>query len=327
MACKPPDDIINVLNTHNRFVLSSHARPDGDSVGSQLALAHAMHSLGKSVRIVNHDAPPLCLHTLPGIDSIEVSASISDRADAAVILECSSLQRTEISGLERQTLINIDHHAGNEMYGTHNWFDGTAAACAEQVYDIIIALGVSVTQEIGMALYAGILTDTGSFRHANITARTFNICQHVAASGVDVSQVAAEIYQSSSLGKIKLIGKLLDGMQLESDGRIAVLNVDDALLRQTGCPPDDIEGLINLPLSAKVIEAVIMIKAHSDLTRVSLRSKTGVDVRAVAKAFGGGGHNNASGFSTPVAAAEIEPQVIAKVHDALAQVTPLDSGR
>ena len=295
MTPDPLARITAALLDGERFVLASHVRPDGDSIGSQLALAHALRALGKTARIVNHDPPPAYLRTLPGAEEIEVAAAVDGRFDAAVVLECGSLERTEVGGLDRQPVVNIDHHAGNAMYGALNWFDPTAAACAEMVHDLIGALGVALTPDIGTALYAGILTDTGSFRHANITARTFETCRDVAACGVDVAALAAAIYQNSSLGKLRLTGRLLHEMRLEAGGRIAVLRIDEALLRETGCPPDDMEGVINLPLAARDVEAVIMLRALDQATRVSLRSKGLVDVRAVAAAFGGGGHRNASG--------------------------------
>ncbi len=298
--------IADALQDGARFVLSSHARPDGDSVGSQLALAHTLRALGKTVRIVNHDPPPVYLETLPGVTDIEAADTVNDRFDAAVVLECSTLDRTEVTGLDRQPVINIDHHAGNAMYGALNWFDPSAAACAEMVRDLIAVLGVPITPEIGAALYAGILTDTGSFRHANITARTFEACRDVAACGVDVAALAAAIYQSSSLGKLRLTGRLLHEMRLEADGRVALLRVDEALLRDTACPPDDMEGVINLPLAARDVEAVIMIKALEGTTRASLRSKGVVDVRAVAATFGGGGHRNAAGCTLEAPTADRE---------------------
>ena len=304
--------VAGALADGTHFVLSSHARPDGDSVGSQLALAHALRALGKTVRIVNHDPPPGYLHGLAGVTDIEVADTVSDRFDAAVVLECGTLERTEVGGLERQPVINIDHHAGNAMYGALNWFDPSAAACAEMVHDLLAALGVPLTRATGAALYAGILTDTGSFRHANITARTFEICRNVAACGVDAADLAAAIYQSSSLGKLRLTGRVLHEMRLAADGRIAVLHVDEALLRDTGCPPDDIEGVINLPLAARDVEAVIMIRMLDGTTRASLRSKGLVDVRAVAAAFGGGGHRNAAGCTLQSTARDAEQLLLAR---------------
>ena len=223
MTPDPLARITAALLDGERFVLASHVRPDGDSIGSQLALAHALRALGKTARIVNHDAPPAYLRTLPGADGIEVAAAVNGRFDAAVVLECGTLERTEVVGLDRQPVVNIDHHAGNAMYGALNWFDPTAAACAEMVHDLIAALGVALTPDIGAALYAGILTDTGSFRHANITARTFETCRNAAACGVDAAALAAAIYQNSSLGKLRLTGRVLNEMRLAADGRIAVL--------------------------------------------------------------------------------------------------------
>ena len=324
MGPNPRSDVATALKEHERFVLSSHARPDGDSIGSQLALTHALLALGKTVRIINHDPPPPYLETLPGIAAIEVADTVSHNFDAAVILECSSLARTEVAGLDSTVVINIDHHAGNSMYGTHNWFDDTAAACAEQVHDLIGDLGISLTRDIATALYVGILTDTGSFRHANITPRTFEICRRVAGAGVNVSDVAAAVFQNSSLGKIRLTGNLLEHMQLDADGRIALLRVDDTLLDRTGCPPDDMEGLINIPLSARSIEAVILVKTQREFIRVSLRSKGAIDVRVVAASFGGGGHRNASGFTSKLPEAELEHQLLDMVRTAL---DPPTSGR
>lgn len=321
------EPISRVLVDGTHFVLSSHARPDGDSVGSQLALTHALRALGKNVRIVNHDPPPAYLWTLPGVTDIEVADTVNGRFDASVVLECSTLARTEVEGLDSQAVINIDHHAGNAMYGALNWFDPNAAACAEMVHDLIAILGVPLTPEIGAGLYAGILTDTGSFRHANITARTFETCRKVAACGVDVAELAAAIYQSSSLGKLRLTGRLLHEMRLVAGGRVAVLHVDEVLLRDTGCPPDDLEGLVNLPLAAREVEAAIMIKTLEGMTRASLRSKGLVDVRSVAAAFGGGGHRNASGCTLEAPGPDVEKVLLSHTVTAIEQAGNESSGR
>ena len=319
---EPLSRIVHAIRERERFVLSSHARPDGDSIGAQLALAHALKRLGKSADIVNRDAPPASLESLPGADSIEVAAEVTGAYDAAIVLECSSLDRTEVTGLERYFLVNIDHHTGNRMYGALNWYDPSAAACAEMVHDLVAALGVPLTPPIAIPLYAGILTDTGSFRHANITRRTFDICSRVAASGVDVAAVAAAIYQSGTMGRLRLTAALVDAMRLAAGDRVALLRVDDALLRDTGCPPDDMDGLINLPLSAREVQAVVMIRTLEGTTRVSLRSKGEIDVRSVAVSFGGGGHRNAAGFSLHGEPAEVEPRIVTAVAAAVEAAGP-----
>src|SRR5688572_25070418 len=158
-----------------RFLLTSHARPDGDSIGSQLSLAFALDALGKQVRIVNADAAPEHYLDFPGMDRIEIAPAVpaDAAADAVVVMECSDLSRTGVVGLEGRFIINIDHHAGNRMYGALNWFDESAAACGEMVFDVIRGIGAPLSLEIATHIYLAILTDTGSFHHSNITPRTF----------------------------------------------------------------------------------------------------------------------------------------------------------
>ena len=317
-------EIVETLRNGERFVLSSHARPDGDSIGSQLALAHSLSRLGKIVRIINHDPPPTYLDTLPGVSNIEVLPAVMGAYDAAIVLECGSLDRTEVFGLENYRVINIDHHTGNNMYGSLNWFDPSAAACAEMIYDVVVELGMNMTPAIGIPLYAGILTDTGSFRHANITNRTFNICRDIASTGVNVANIASDIFQRSSVGKIKLMGTLLENMRLEAGGQIALLHLDEHILTTTGCPADDMEGIINIPLSAHTIVAVILFKIGNGSTRVSLRSKGTVNVQTVAAMFGGGGHPNASGFAFSEPYKVIAPGILEAVTKAIKDTTTND---
>jgi phosphoesterase RecJ-like protein len=299
-ASSPLGQICNEVLARQSFLLTSHARPDGDSIGSQLAMAFALDALGKDVRVVNADPAPEHYFEFPGVDRIEIAAQVpeSARADTVIVMECGDLSRTGVQGFEGRFIINIDHHVGNRMYGAVNWFDESAAACAEMVFDVIRGLGVALSPEIATHIYLAILTDTGSFHHSNITPRTFDICRQCVEAGVNPGTMARRIFDSNSFGKLKLIGALLDRMELLDDGRLAVLYLDDAMLRACGCTNNDTEGLINLPLTAREIQAVVFFKAAPDgSVRVSMRSKYDVDVRLVANAFGGGGHKNAAGFT------------------------------
>jgi phosphoesterase RecJ-like protein len=309
------------LMRRSRFLITSHARPDGDSIGSQVAMAAALRALGKSVRLINRDAPPPAYLAFPGVAAIEVAASVDPREefDAAIVMECSDLARPGVAGLERFFLVNIDHHAGNTLYGAVNWFDESAAACGEMVADVIDVLDVPWTREIGTALYLAILTDTGSFRHGSMTARTFEVCRRAIDAGVDPVFLAQTVFDSSSIGKLKLIGALLAGMRIEADGRLAVLELSDALLTQTGTTVYDTDGIINMPFMASEIQAVALVRAEGtpQQVRVSLRSKGDVDVRAIAGNFGGGGHRNASGFTVTGDPAQVRERVIGLMRDAL----------
>jgi phosphoesterase RecJ-like protein len=317
----PLQQIRAAILTKQRFLITSHARPDGDSIGSQLAMAFALDALGKEVRLVNADAAPEHYGDFPGMDRIEVAPSAGDvHADAVIVMECSDLARAGVAGLERQFLINIDHHAGNRMYGALNWHDETAAACGEMVFDLIQALGVPLSFEIATHIYLAILTDTGSFHHSNITPRTFDICRQTVEAGVNPAVMARRVFDSNSFGKLKLIGALLDRMELVDDGRLAVLYLDDAMLEATGSTHNDTEGLINLPLTAREIQAVVFFKATTNGdVRVSMRSKYDVDVRKVASEFGGGGHKNASGFTVAGPLASVRDDIVERIVGAVAR--------
>ena len=288
--------IVDALRARRRFVLSSHSRPDGDSIGSQLAMAYALRAMGKDVDVVNADpaAPPLM--AFPGVRDIRIAPRADGEFDAAIIMECGDLARTGVSGLDAFYVINIDHHPGNSGYGQINWFDPGAAACAEMVYDVVRALDVPLSKEIATHVYLAILTDTGSFHYSGISPRTFDICRECVEAGVDPVLVARNVYDSNNMGRLKLFGAVLGAMQIDQTGRIAIVYVDHEMARAAGGTYEDTEGLVNLPLTVKEIEAVVFFKQENgDEYRVSLRSKGHIDIGSVAKEFGGGGHRNAAG--------------------------------
>src|SRR3954468_17148535 len=169
--------IAAALRARRRFVLSSHARPDGDSIGSQLAMLYALRDMGKEAIAINADPAPPPLMAFPGVRDIRIAPAVEGDFDAAIIMECGDLQRTAVTGLERFFLINIDHHPGNSSYGDINWFDASAAACAEMVYDVVLALDIALSPQIATHVYLAILTDTGSFHYSGISPRTFEICR------------------------------------------------------------------------------------------------------------------------------------------------------
>ena len=290
--------IADEIRTRQRFVLSSHVRPDGDAIGSQLAMAFALWQLGKDVRLVNRDPAPAPLQVFPGVSKIEVADRIDDPGDAVIVMECGDLSRTGVEGFERGFVINIDHHLGNTNYGSMNWFDAGAAACGEMVFDLVKELGVPLSPEIATHVYVAIITDTGSFHYSSISPRTFDICRQCVEAGIDPPTIARAIFDSNNLGRLKLFGAVLSKMELDASGRVAVVYVDEKLATECGGTYEDTEGIVNLPLTVKEIEAVAFFKeAGPGDWRVSMRSKGDVDVNAIAKEYGGGGHKNASGCS------------------------------
>ena len=288
--------IAQAIRARQRFVLSSHSRPDGDSIGSQLAMAYALREMGKQADLVNADPAPPPIMQFPGVADIRIASSVDGSYDAAIVMECGDLGRTGVSGLDRSFVINIDHHQGNTNYGALNWFDPSAAACGEMVFALVRTLDVPLTVDIATHVYLAILTDTGSFHYSNISPRTFDICRECLAAGVDPVLIARNVYDSNNMGRLKLFGAVLSAMQLDTAGRIAIVYLDHEMARAAGGTYEDTEGLINLPLTVKEIQAVVFFKQiEGESYRVSMRSKGEVDIAAVAKEFGGGGHKNAAG--------------------------------
>jgi len=315
----PPPALIAALRASGTVLLCGHARPDGDSIGSVMALAAALRLLQRPVRALSSDPAPPAFHVFPNIDTLEITREVDASGATVVVMESGALARTGIAGLERASaIINIDHHLGNSAYGTINWFDEGAAACVELVADAIDALGIAWTSEIATYLYLGLSTDTGSFRHSHISARSFELARRCVVAGADPVAIGQAAYDSFSLGRVRLIGELLHGMQLEAEGRLAVLTVTPDVHLRTGSTADETEGLINLPFTAEAIRAVCLLRTDQDgTTRVSLRSKGAVDVRAVAQRFGGGGHSNASGFTSDQPLPTVREALLPLLRDAL----------
>jgi phosphoesterase RecJ-like protein len=286
-------------------------------------MALALQALGKRVRILNRDPVPLAYRSFPGVDLVETAERVDSEHDVLFVMECSDLSRPGVAGLERYRIVNIDHHLGNTSYGAVNWYDATAAACSEMVLSVIDALGVPLDAAMATGVYLGILTDTGGFHHSNISARTFEACRRCAEAGVDPVEVASHVYHSFSVGRLRLTGRLLHTMRLHGGGRVAELAFDDRVLAETGATYEDSDSLINMPLSAQQVQAVLLFKgdeAAGEL-RVSLRSKGTVDVRSIAVEYGGGGHRNAAAFRAPAddeaTRARIVAQVVAAVDQAI----------
>ena len=290
--------VADEIRKRQRFVITSHVRPDGDAIGSELAMAYALRHLGKEVRVVNQGPAPAAMADFPGVDGIEIADWVDDPGDAVIVMECGDLARTGVAGLDRGFVINIDHHLGNSMYGSVNWFDLSAAACGEMVFALVRELDVPVSFEIATHIYITILTDTGSFHYSHISPTTFDICRQCVEAGVNSPAVARSIFDSSSLGGLKLFGAVLNNMDVNESRSLALLVADRALALACGASYEDLEGLNNLPLTVKEIQAVAFFKENgTDDWRVSMRSKGHVDVRAIAAEFGGGGHKNAAGCS------------------------------
>lgn len=294
----PPAELVDRLRQGRRFVVASHQRPDGDAIGSAMAMALALGELGKEATVVTDAIPPVFLQPFPRVDTIRVTPAIAESFDAALIMECSELGRTGVRGLDRSPVMNIDHHPGNTGYGAVNWIDESAAACGQMAFLLIEALGARLTPEIATHVYLAILTDTGSFHFSHLTPQTYDIARRCVEAGADPLWIARTHYDSNSLARVRIFGAVMNAMVIVDEGRVALLHITRQTMSDLGGTNDDLEGLINFPLTVKDIEAVAFFKEVGDGDwRVSLRSKGTVDTGAIARQHGGGGHRNAAGCS------------------------------
>jgi len=296
--------VLEAIQQRKRLLVTSHARPDGDAIGSTLALQQVLQQMGKQAHTVLADPVPVLYKPLPSADAIQHANHVNGDFDAAIILECDSVQRTRLEGLEDKFLINIDHHAAAKNFADVNWIDPTASAVGEMIYRLALAAGVVITPEIATCLYAAVLTDTGSFCYSPTNAHTFELARTLVERGADPARIAQNIYFSSPLSKMRLLGAALSGLHRE--GEIAWMSVTREDMERCEALDEDCEGLVNYALGIAGIEvAVFFRELANNRVRVSVRSKGAVNVAALAERFGGGGHECASGFSVegPVQAA------------------------
>jgi bifunctional oligoribonuclease and PAP phosphatase NrnA len=301
-------EVLKEIEQRNKFVLTSHARPDGDAIGSALGCCQILRSMGKEAEVVLRDGVPRIYQPLPFADQVVQSENVKPGYEAAIILECDSLQRTRLLGLESSFLINIDHHQSGRSFAHVNWIDPKAVATAEMVYRLAREAGVKISPEIATCLYTAVLTDTGSFMFEGTNEHTFELARELVLAGADPAHCARNVYFGHSTAKMRLLGAALSNLHRE--GSLAWISVTQEQMRRCHAKEEDCEGLVNYALSMQGVEVALFFRELPDLRlRVSLRSKGKVDVAAVAEHFGGGGHHCASGCALdgplPIAAAKI----------------------
>ncbi len=318
------DEIVRFTRDHHRFAVTSHARPDGDSIGSELGLGLALEALGKTVTIVNADPVPRVYRWLPGAEKVRIVDRLEGSWEAVYVLECNDLRRPGVRNLDRYPVVNIDHHARTEPFGTFNWVDSGAAAVAEMVYRLLLELEVAVTPEIATNLYVAILTDTGSFRFSSTHAGTFHAAARLTEAGADPGWIAQQVYMNQPRSRVGLLVKVLDTLEIHPSGRIASIYLSQPMLAEAGATEEDAEGLVNYALGLEGIQLAALIRQDKQgQVRVSLRSKGDYDVGFVASRLGGGGHRNAAGLRMKGGTRRVSAEVLGCLEQLL---DPVDQG-
>jgi phosphoesterase RecJ-like protein len=292
--------IVSVIMSGKDFMLSTHINPDGDGLGAEIALGLALRKMRKKVVVLNQDPVPENYKFLLPAGFMNKTAYDKRREYIGISLECSDKDRLgdiQEKFFKSETIINIDHHPVNKMFGSLNYIRPSACAVGEQIYDLINELGVKFDKYIASAIYTSILTDTGSFAYSNTSKRTHEIAIEMMKYGVDTSEVYRQVYEVNSLKKLALLGMALSSMEVNKNGRLAWVTLSNDVFVKTGASYEDAEGIINYPRSIKGVEiAVSFAELKNNKTKVSFRSKSkNIDVNKIASLFGGGGHSRAAG--------------------------------
>ncbi len=290
----PVAAILNLIRGGERFLVCSHSRPDGDAVGSVLAMGMLLEQMGKRADLVTADRIPVVYRNLPQAGSIRTAMRLHGPYDAAILLECDSVDRTRLRGLERFTIVNIDHHATGHEWGQLNWLDRQAVSVGEMVYRLVKASGSTITPDMATCLYTTVLTDTGGFIYGSMRASTFALAEELVEAGADPVRVALNTYFATPISKLLLLGAALNNLHRE--GRLAWLWITHKDMVRTCAAEEDCEGIVNYALSVAGVEAAVFLRELPERRiRISLRSKGRINVAAIAERLDGGGHENASG--------------------------------
>jgi phosphoesterase RecJ-like protein len=295
---------VDRLRRARRVLLTCHRNPDGDAIGSELAIAELAATFGVEAVIINRDAAPTTLAELPGIHAVRVADAIDDETldgfDLVVTVECPELDRCGFHGLDRRPILNIDHHLANPAYGEVNVIDEEAAAVGEMVWSMYKAAGVTPSVHAATNTYVALVTDTGDFRYSNARPRAFAAAAEMVAAGAHPPTVAEWVHDGRTESSVRLLGEALKTLRFACEGRLASLAVGIEAFAAAGADSTDTEEIINVPRAISGVEAVVFCKQwEPNMVKVSLRSRGDVDVRSVAAHFGGGGHTNAAGCAIP----------------------------
>lgn len=310
--------VVELIDSKRRFAITSHARPDGDSLGSSLGLYWLLRALDKEAIVIMRDAVPPAYRKLPGAKDISITNVIAEAYDAVFVIECSGVDRPGIADLEKQFVVNIDHHSTTALFGSINWIDSTASAVGEMIYNLCKAIGVRVTKEIAECVYTALVTDTGSFHYSNTTERTFKVASELVRAGVKPAKISQAVFSSYAWSKIELLGAVLSTARHDATGRVALMRQTIEMQARSGASEEDADGFVNYPLSVGCIEAVALLKESAPgVYRASLRSKGDVNVARVAEKFGGGGHRNAAGCTLRGEWDEAEAQILRYLQEAV----------
>lgn len=322
-------DADRFIKENDDFLIVSHIQPDGDATGSALAVAGMLASLGKTFTLVNEGHTPEKFGFLPFYERIHsyTEAPLSRTYRNVIAVDCADRERVGTVAeafAEDGILLNIDHHPTNDHYGDVNVVKDTACATAEVLYELTEVMDLRLNESIATCLYTGILTDTGGFRYANTKPEVLHMASKLLEHNVSPAEVAEKCLETVTYAHTCLLKESLGTLDLDIDGRMAMMIVTDEMKQRNGASKDDMDGLVNYARNIEGVEVGVLLKEQEKgEIKASFRSNTYVDVAAIASTFGGGGHVRASGCTIHADMATAKQQVKAEIQDAFNQTQAL----
>lgn len=317
--------VVAAIRRNKCFLLTTHTNPEGDALGSELALYRLLKKIGKDAVVLNEDMLPLEYAFLPERESVRIyKSSLKNISfDCMVVLDCSDLSRTgEVYRInkENKPVVNIDHHISNRKFGTVNWVDPDASCASEMVYRIFKHMRVPLDKETALLLYVGILTDTGSFRYTNTTASTHKAASELVKFGFNVKEIYKKIYEDIPFKELQVLTKILPRIKRTYDGKIIWVEIPRNLLLKNKLSFDLAEQVLTYMRMIKEAQVVALFKENfgvRDEIRFNLRSNGAVDVNRIALYFGGGGHKTASGCTMHGNISAVRKKVLSRIRKSL----------
>ncbi len=311
-------NLLKLIKTNKKFLIVSHISPEGDAIGSSIALALGLEKMGKSVYVLNRDPVPDILKFLPSA-KIVTRKIPSGKFDVMFIVDCPNMERTGLKNLRAKITVTIDHHLLLSQVipkQSLNLIDPKASATGELVYKLLHSLHVTIDKAIATNLYTAILTDTGGFRYSNTTPESLKIASRLVAAGADPWEITKEVYENFSFNRLRLVSLCLP--TIEKKGKITSITVTRDMFKKTKTSIEDTENIIDFPRQIKGSEVALLFREdRKNLYKISFRSKGKVNVAKIAKTFGGGGHANAAGCKLTGSLTEVKGKIFKAVENAI----------
>lgn len=312
------DNILEEINKANKIVIITHENPDGDAIGSSLAMKLALKQLGKDADVIIPEFPKV-FEFLPGVEEIKKESDV-ENYDLAIALDCASIKL--LNGFTKyfdnaKVKVVIDHHSSNTMFADYNYVDQDAPACAQLLLVVFSYFNIDVTKEIGTCILAGIITDTGGLRYDGVTAETFRFVSELCEKGIKVSNVYQQVFASKTRAKFELHKIALDRLEFLEDGKVTFTYITKADEEKVGSENGDYDGIVENGRDIEGVEVSIFLRETDKGIKGSLRSKNYVNVSEVCMMFGGGGHVRAAGCNIQGTIEQAKSQILNSIRACL----------